>query len=108
MDFTIRPATEEDILSLSQILVRAWQEGFKNIIDQNYLDSMNAEEWAQKRQIWLEDKDHCVLIAEDENRAPAGFIGFGKLKTPPPGTSPIRPLYSSEIYAVNHRSGQAR
>ena len=99
--FTIRKAGEDDIQALSTILVGAWQAGFTGIIRQDFLDAMSVEEWTAKRQMWLEDEQHIVLIAEDENANPAGFIGFGKLRTPPPGMSPIRPLYSAEIYAVN-------
>ena len=39
-------------------------------------------------------------MAYDENGTAAGFVNFGKIKTAPPGMSPIRPLYSGEIYAL--------
>lgn len=101
MTFSIRKATEKDIPALSAILVGAWQEGFKYIINQDFLEAMTPEEWTAKRDMWLTGEQHEILIAEDEKGAPAGFISFGKLRTPPPGMSPIRPLYSAEIYAVN-------
>ena len=41
-----------------------------------------------------------TLLARDADGKAAGFVGFGRLKTPPPGSSPIRPLYSAEIYAL--------
>jgi ribosomal protein S18 acetylase RimI-like enzyme len=36
----------------------------------------------------------------EEQGTPAGFVVTGRTKTPPPGSSPIRPSHSGEIYAL--------
>lgn len=45
----------------------------------------------------MEDSGTSLALIEDR---PAGFVSYGRLKTPPPGSSPIRPLYSAEIYGL--------
>ena len=35
-----------------------------------------------------------------DSGTPMGFVNYGRVRTPLPGSSPIRPLYSGEIYAI--------
>lgn len=100
MSFTIRPATESDIAPLAAIHNRGWQEAGKGIVDQDYLDHLRVEDRAADWKRWLEKGDQQVLLAATDFAEPAGFISFGPLRTPPPGMSPIRPLYGSEVYAL--------
>lgn len=100
MTFNIRSATENDIPALAHIHVQGWKDAYKDIVDQDYLDNLKEEDRIEG---WLErfDKEGVSrLIAETDDGRPAGLVAFGKLRTPPPGSSPIRPLYSSEIYAI--------
>lgn len=96
----IRSATPDDSPALAHILVRGWQESYKHIIDQDWLDALDENEYRAQWQKWFADENWQVLIAHDDDGTAAGFAGFGKLKTPPPGSSPIRPLYSAELYAI--------
>ncbi len=100
MAFSIRPVTEDDIPDLAHIHVSGWQTSGAGIVDQNYLDSLRAEDRLPEWQKWMAAEDAYTLLASDENKKPVGFINYGRLKTPLPGMSPIRPLYSSEIYAL--------
>jgi GNAT superfamily N-acetyltransferase len=59
-------------------------------------EESRAADWRN----WLGEGKTQAQIARDENGAPAGFVSYGPLRTPPPGMSQIRPLYSSEIYAL--------
>lgn len=100
MTFTIRPATEDDIPALARIHVESWREGYKGLVDADYLQSLDIKKREQEWHEWLPNPDTRTYIALDQEETPAGFAGFGTLRTPPPGSSPIRPLYSGEIYAL--------
>jgi len=99
--FEIRPATENDIPALAHIHVQGLHDAYGGIVDQAYLASLNEQEQAAKwRNEWFDPGQCPVLMAVDDNGNSAGFVNYGRLRTPPPGSSPIRPLYSGEIYAL--------
>jgi len=100
MHFSITDASKNDVESLAHILVSGWKDSYKNIVDQSWLDSLCEQDYQTKWQNWFDKESWQVRLARTEKGQEAGFISFGKLKTPPPGMSPIRPLYSSEIYAI--------
>jgi GNAT superfamily N-acetyltransferase len=98
-NLNIEQANIEDIEQIAQIHVIGWQESYRDIINQDYLDSLDEEQKKEQWHEWL-GKEKCqTLVARQDNKI-IGFCSFGPLKTPPPGMSPIRPLYSSEIYAI--------
>ena len=98
MNFTLRDATEDDAASLAQMHIAGWRAAYDGLVDQAVLDTLDATERARDWTGWMAD-GLTPLIASLDGRD-AGFISFGKLKTPPPGLSPIRPLYSAEVYAL--------
>ncbi len=96
----ILPVTDGDIPDLARIHIEGWRAAYAGLVDQSYLDSLNQEE---KEKTWrglLTKGETPPLLARDEKGAASGFVSFGRLRTPPPGTSPIRPVYSGEIYAI--------
>ncbi len=96
----IRPALESDIPDLAHIHVQGWKDSYGGIVDQAFLDSLKKEDRAEKWKEWLAQGENPVLMAFSPSGSPAGFVNFGKLRTPLPGQSPIRPLYTGEIYAL--------
>ena len=98
--FTIRPATQDDIPALAHIHVQGWKDAYGGLVDQGYLDNLDEADRAQKWIEWFDPEQKPVFMAFAENGDPAGFVNYGRLQTPPPGSSPIRPLYSGEIYAL--------
>lgn len=97
---TIRPYTRDDIPAIADVHVKGWQSSYSGIVDQGYLDDLKVED---KIKSWTEiiDKDDTFgLVAENDQGEIIGFTSFGRLRTPPPGMSPIRPLYASELYAI--------
>lgn len=99
MKFTLAPATPDDAATLARLHVEGWQAAYGGIVDQDYLDSLSIEQRTADWQRWMAE-DHIPIIARDEAGNPAGFCDFGKLKTAPPGSSPIRPPYSAEIFGL--------
>jgi GNAT superfamily N-acetyltransferase len=98
--FQVSSATEADLPEISHVHVQGWRSAYSGVINQDYLDSLDIAEREKKWREMFDPHKMPLLIARDGQGVLAGFINFGKLQTPPPGMSPIRPLYSGEIYAL--------
>ncbi len=90
---------EKDIPDIAALHVAGWQEAYGGMVDQAYLDSLSVEKRMEEWQIWLATGESDVFLAKLDGVA-AGFIMCGRTKTPPPGSSNIRPTHSAEIYAI--------
>ena len=99
-DFKIRPFEKSDIPGIAHVHVKGWQDSYKHIVDQDYLDSLDVNQHIEKWTRIIEEDKTSGLVAENDNGDIIAFSNFGRLRTPPPGMSPIRPLYASEIYAI--------
>lgn len=95
----IRPATTDDIPTIAALHVAGWKGAYGGIVDQNYLDQLTVEKRIADWTEWMASGESEVFLAEVEG-TPAGFTVIGRTKTPPPGSSPIRPSHSGEIYAL--------
>lgn len=95
----IRKATQEDIPAIARLHIEGWKAAYGGLIDQGYLDGLSVEQRTRDWTGWMAAGESDTLIAEVDDQ-PAGFITTGRTKTPPPGSSPIRPLYSAEVYAL--------
>lgn len=99
MSFFIETAEEKDSSILAALHVAGWQGAYGGILDQDYIDSFTLDVRKQRWEEIFKDNFGKTLLVYDNEKA-VGFISYGPLRTPPPGTSKIRPLYSSEIYAL--------
>lgn len=99
MTITIRLATKDDIPAIAALHVDGWKGAYGGIVDQAYLDSLTIEQRARDWTGWMEAGESESFIAE-EGGVTTGFVTIGRTKTPPPGSSPIRPSHSGEIYAL--------
>ena len=97
---TIRTATHDDIDDLARILVSGLHATYTGLVDPDWLAQRTVDEYRTKWAEWLKDESFHALVSCNDDGTPIGVITFGKLKTPPPGVSLIRPLYTAEIYAV--------
>ena len=95
----IRKATEADIPSIAALHVEGWKGAYGGIVDQGFLDALTVEvriaDWSK----WLHTGESEVFLAEKDG-VDAGFLVIGRTKTAPPGSSPIRPSHSGEIYSL--------
>lgn len=96
----IRPATEEDIPAIARIHVPAKQKAYASAVDQDYLQNKTFEEYEGVWTHYMTAGDATQYLALIHNQ-PVGVISFGRLRTPPPGTSRIRPLYAAEIFGIH-------
>lgn len=99
MTLIIKKAEKSDASVIANIHVKGWQGAYKDILNQNYLDSQTVEKRTSDWNEWLRDETSDRFIAYLDNN-PVGFIAIGPLRTAPAGTSKIRPTYSSEIYGL--------
>lgn len=99
MTISIRQATQDDIPTIAALHIEGWKGAYGGIVDQAYLDGLTVEKRIADWTGWMGAGESEVFLAEDEGM-PAGFIVTGRTKTPPPGSSPIRPTHSGEIYAL--------
>ena len=95
----IRQATQSDIPDIAEIHVAGWQGAYGGIVDQDYIDSKTVENRIETWASIFQKNESDILLAQLDGES-VGFISYGSLRTPPAGMSKIRPLYSSEIYAL--------
>jgi ribosomal protein S18 acetylase RimI-like enzyme len=95
----IRAITASDIPAIAALHIEGWKGAYGGIVDQAYLDSLTVEKRIEDWTGWLAADESTVFLAEEQG-TPAGFVVTGRTKTPPPGSSPIRPSHSGEIYAL--------
>jgi len=96
----IRPATEADISALAALHIAGWQGAYGGLVDNEFLKIPTLEDRIKSWEEWIHLGDCGTHLAVTEDGQPVGFVSYGRLKTPPPGSSPIRPLYSAEIYGL--------
>lgn len=100
MTVTIRIATPADIPAIAALHVAGWQAAYGGIVDQGYLDGFTVEKRIVAWTDWMKSEESGeVFLAETDGKV-VGFVDIGRTKTPPPGSSPIRPSHSGEIYAL--------
>lgn len=101
MPFAIRPATQDDIPAIATLHVEGWKAAYGGAVDQAYLDSLSVEQRIADWTVWMASGESHVFVGMDEGTmTPRGFVVVGRTKTPPPGSSPIRPSHSGEVYAL--------
>lgn len=99
MFIEIRKTTIDDAPLLASLHLASKKVAEKDIVDRNYLEGLTTEDYIQKWQGWFAADDSDTLAAVEGEKI-IGLVSFGPLRTPPAGTSKIRPLYSSEIFAI--------
>lgn len=74
MNIFIRNATVEDALDMGTLHTLSWQVAYKGIIDQNYLDAIDAQKRIEKWREIIENKTptQTILVAELNGK----IIGF--------------------------------
>lgn len=95
----IYKATQKEADILGVLHVEGWRGAYGGIINQEYLDELKPGEKADLWTEWLDNPEIKADIAYIDNH-PVGFVAYGRIHTPPPGQSAIRPLYTAEILAL--------
>ena len=69
----IRQAKIDDIEAISNIKVTGWQNAYRGIIDNEYLDNMNVEHVIRKNKANFNNKN---FIVAEMNQTVVGFCGY--------------------------------
>lgn len=69
----IRSATSEDALAVARVHVRSWQEAYRGLLSDDYLDRLRAEERAQRYQFGATDPSRPSTIVAAQGSAIVGF-----------------------------------
>ena len=72
-EIKIRQAKPEDIEAISNIKVKGWQNAYRGIIDNEYLDNMNVEHVIIKNR---ENFNKQNFIVAEMNQTVVGFCGY--------------------------------
>ena len=98
-EFNISKASLGDASLLASIHLPSKIAAESGVVSDEHLRSLTLDGYERKWNSWLEEGSFDVFIINLDDQ-PAGFVTCGKLKTPPPGSSHIRPVYSAEIMAI--------
>lgn len=69
----IRPLAEKDLLAVSKIKIEGWQTAYKNIIADEYLNSLNINEHVKKFKQFVGNDNFLVALIDDKV---VGFCRF--------------------------------
>lgn len=98
-ELNIYQASAPDASLLASIHVPSKIAAESGIVSEEHLQNLRIEDYTDKWSEWLNAEDvEAFIISVDQK--PAGFVACGKVKTAPPGSSHIRPVYSAEIMAI--------
>lgn len=90
----IRKANKKDAKGIAEVHVKSWQETYKGIVDQKYLDNLKVED---RLRMWergfSENKIGVVFVAENSDGEIVGFASFGPERTKQYGAD-------GELYAI--------
>ena len=83
MNITIRTAKLDDAKDIANVHATAWQESYKGIIKQSFLDKIDVKKRLQKWQkILSNDKPKNAHYVAEQNQSIIGFIACGPCRTP--------------------------
>ena len=90
---TIAAANFDDLPEIADVHVKSWQETYKGLVPQSYLDALEVSTRLEKWQVWFrQGQGDGLILARIADRV-VGFISFGQ------GRDQDRPD-SAEIYAL--------
>lgn len=92
-EFTYRRATIEDIPQVAKLHVETWQQSFRGIAPQNYLDGLSVEKRQKAFRERFFDEDYRMFVAETSDSEVVGFVDVGK---PSEGVDG----FEAELYAI--------
>jgi GNAT superfamily N-acetyltransferase len=92
MKISIREGTLSDAEGIARVHVAAWQETYRGIVPQTFLDSLDVAAREEAWKGWLNEGRYPIYVAEDGDEI-CGFISGGALREPIDD-------FDAEVYAV--------
>jgi ribosomal protein S18 acetylase RimI-like enzyme len=76
-NFTTRPASPDDALAIATVHVRAWKDGYRGLVAQDYLDALRPEDRAARYTLGLDDPAHPYTLVAVRDGIVCGFATTG-------------------------------
>lgn len=76
-ELTLRPATPDDALAVARVHVRAWQEGYRGLVPDEYLDALRPEDRASRYTLGASDVSVPYTIVAVRDGVVCGFATTG-------------------------------
>jgi ribosomal protein S18 acetylase RimI-like enzyme len=89
----IREATLPDAEDIARAHILAWQETYRGIAPQAFLDSLDINQRIESWKVRLDQANHNVFVAVLDGQI-CGFIGGGPVRQPVQD-------FDAELYAIN-------
>jgi ribosomal protein S18 acetylase RimI-like enzyme len=90
---TLRPAIPADALAVATVHIRAWQEGYRGLIADEYLDSLRAEDRAARYTLGSADPDAPSTVVAERDGVVRGFATIGPCREAGPETGELLALH---------------
>jgi GNAT superfamily N-acetyltransferase len=74
---TLRPATPADALAIARVHVRAWQEGYRGLMSDDYLNALRPEDRAGQYTLGSSDPNAPFTIVAEVEGVVRGFATIG-------------------------------
>ncbi len=76
-EITFRKATFEDLPRVADVHIRSWQQSFRCIAPDDFLDNMSIEQRTDRLRDRFQRPPYTMIVAEHASGEIAGFIDFG-------------------------------
>ena len=95
MEIIIRKALPVDALGVAQVHVKSWQETYRGLISDEYLDNLSVEKREKMWRHWFEEdrEDSVSLVAETSAEEIVGFVDGGNVRDD-------EVVFKGELYAL--------
>jgi ribosomal protein S18 acetylase RimI-like enzyme len=102
----IRPALEEDIPGIAQVITDTWKKAYRDIVADSFLDALSYKKQQERSRRYMFQADAVNFVAEDPNGEIVGVVSGGRER----GGDAQYPgeMYVIYILAEHHRRGLGR
>ena len=102
MNARIRRATPEDAMAIATVKVRGWQQAYRGIFSDRYLDALDVESTARRFEAWRKDPGWTAIDFVLEEGAQA--MGWASMQPPSAGAEE-RAAELRALYVLSERWG---
>jgi GNAT superfamily N-acetyltransferase len=89
----VREATAEDSMAVADVHVRGWQEGYRGLLAQDFLDGLSVQEWAGRFSFEAMDLSGPYTLVAVDRGAICGHVTIGRSRD-------LDLAASAEVWAV--------
>jgi GNAT superfamily N-acetyltransferase len=102
----LRTAVAADAMAVAAVHVRAWQEGYRGLLPDEYLDGLRPEDRARQYSFGGSSTDSPVTTVAVQDETICGFAAFGSARRP--SNNGLAELLALYVDPVSWRSGIGR